>query len=214
MARKPKYATGDNTIDRWREQLRYDAAFAQEALIKQGHIVPMFVVHTRDDGPNVVIAVPWKDDSDKTVALMTVKALCVAHDAVAISQIVEAWMRAAMPGEREADYQNLPPSKAENRREIVMCTVCWRDDATGARRGIHDMREIVRRANGRPSGLAPLDRAVAGAVEPSEGSLEDRMVELLPETRPTPQERAKAREVVEMIEAMGGLSVTEMPRRQ
>lgn len=207
MARKPKYAAGDNTIERWREQLRYDAAFASKALVEQGEIIPMFVVHARDDGPNVVVATPWKDDADKDIAVLAVKAVCVAHDAVALSQIVEAWMRAPAPGEDASNY--LPPSKAENRREVVMCTVAWRDDATGERRELHDIREIERRANGKPSGLKP----GSGGTESGAGDIAGRMIEILPERRPTPEEQAKAREAIEMIEAMGGLSMTEMPRK-
>lgn len=148
---KPNDARGDAA-----KQLRFDIAFAEKTLLKRGHLGVMFVVHTKDK--KHIIATPWQDDDEKAAYLEMVRAYCIAHDAEALSYIGEAWARymEQAPNETAAEFDSrvhaVRPRDAEDRREVVMVIILFRDDA-GQRQMMSESREIERRANGKPSGL-------------------------------------------------------------
>lgn len=68
-----------------------------------------------------------------------------------------------------------------------MVHLAYRDAATGERRVISQSREIERRANGKPSGLAPY------RTSEDFDQLSGPLVEILPERPPTEMERAMAK---------------------
>lgn len=182
MAHKPNSARGD-----WAKQVRFDMAFAERTLLKQGDVRRMFVIHAKD----ALHAIPWNGADEKKEMLKFVRAYCIALDAEAVSFISEAWVRSVMRahGESEAEYQErvdaVPPSEAEDRREVVLCIVMYRE--AGERHVLSEAREIQRRANGKPDGLTPyrtLDtlEAVGGDV-----------IDVFPRQAPTEEMRAMAR---------------------
>jgi hypothetical protein len=169
MAHKPNSARGD-----WEKQVRFDMAFAERMLLKQGDVGRMFVMHAKD--AQHVMAAPWKGNDEKARILTMVRAYCIAYDAEALSFISEAWIRHLdrAPGETEAEFRArsnaIRPSEAEDRREVVMVVIMYRD-AAGERQIVSDTREITRRDNGKPDGLTPyrmnegMDMLSGGIIE-------------------------------------------------
>ena len=100
------------------------------------------------------------------------------------------------PGEHDARAFAVPPSEAEDRIEIVMAELIYRDDATGERRSLADAREIVRDAKGKPVGFRD------NALDP-DAQGEGRWVDVLTPDRPTAEERARAAAVIEALGEMG-----------
>ena len=174
MTTKPKSAHGD-----WAKQLRFDMAFAEKALCASGSLTAMFIVHTRGGGVQLLVT-PWEDDDEeKRRCCELVRLWCIAHDAHALTFISEVRMR----------------RDAEDRVEAVMVAITWRDDA-GERQTLFEAREITRRANGKPDGLAPMttDKDYTG--------LGGRMVEVLPDWAPSPLEQASARASLSRLAAL------------
>lgn len=194
MSRKPKTAPrGD-----WAKQLRFDMAFAEKVLLDRGEVSAMFIVHTKN-GVHALVT-PWKDDDEKAQCRRIVQLYCVAHDAVALTFITEAWVRsmAKAHGETDAEFDDrvsaVRPSQAEDRREVVMVVIAYRD-AAGERKVLFESREIQRRANGKPCGLVSFRE-----IEMNDGNLEGRMVDVLPEQPPDALQRSAAHM---LLKAMG-----------
>ena len=173
MTVKPKSARGD-----WAKQLRFDMAFAEKSLCARGSVTAMFIVHTKGGGVQLLVT-PWEDDEEKRRCCELVRLWCIAHDAHALTFISEVWMR----------------RDAEDRVEAVMVAITWRDDA-GERQTLFEAREITRRANGKPDGLAPIttDKDYTGPG--------GRMVEVLPDWAPSPLEQATARALLSRLGAL------------
>jgi hypothetical protein len=188
MTARPNSAKGD-----WIKQLRFDMAFAERTLLEQGEVSAMFVVHTKD--AKHVIGAPARDDAEKRVMLAMVRAYCIALDAQALTFVSEAWLRSVQraPNETEREFQArtnaVRPREAEDRVEVVMVVLAFRDGA-GERQIVSDTKEIERRANGKPSGLKPYQ--VGGQARGWSG----RMVDIFPEEAPTEVERLAARAVL------------------
>ena len=138
----------------------------------------MFIVHTKGGGVQLLVT-PWEDDEENRRCFELVRLWCIAHDAHALTFISEAWMR----------------RDAEDRVEAVMVAITWRD-AAGERQTLFEAREITRRANGKPDGLAPMttDKDYTG--------LGGRMVEVLPDWAPSPLEQAAARTSLSRLAAL------------
>ena len=195
MTTKPKSARGD-----WAKQLRFDMAFAEKALCAKGSVTAMFIVHTKGSGAHVLVT-PWADDEEKRRCRELVRLWCIAHDAHALTFISEVWMRRMQrhPRETEAEFEArqhaVQPRDAEDRTEAVMVAITWRDDA-GERQTLFEAREITRRANGKPDGLAPMttDKDYTG--------LGGRMVEVFPEWAPSALEQAAARALLSRLGAL------------
>ena len=95
-------------------------------------------------------------------------------------------------GETTAEHDEraygVAPSQAEDRIEVIIAETVWRDD-DGARRTLHESREIVRDATGKPSehrSRRPEHRARRRAW-----SSTGRWVEVLTPERPTAEDSAK-----------------------
>ncbi len=193
MSKKPNRAKpGD-----WPAQHRYDYEFARSMILDQGEVAPMFVIHGADR--TVVMLARWRTDDDKDRFVMAVRAVAVAEDAQCISFISEAWVRdvAPTPGETRDEAMRrahqVPPSQAEDRKEIALVITEYRDRAGEiCRRGTAG--EIVRRyGDGKPSAVSKLDWKA--------DAMEGRFVGLVPPLRPTAEQRESMRAV---IEHMGG----------
>ncbi len=205
MPRKPNRAPA--SIDRWSRQVQHDLRFARKTLIDQGEITNMFVIHPHGDDPAMVIAVPWHDDESKIKCLNMVKLMCIAHDAEALSHIGEGWIRnmTQRANETEAEMRErataIRPSQSEDRLEVVTVTITWLDETTGERRSLARWREIERRSNsGKPVGLKLIDGV---KDEETAFTIEGLITETLPNRRPLPEEKLRAKTILDALAAKG-----------
>jgi hypothetical protein len=197
MSHKPKSAQHNGRTD-WEKQLRFDMAYAEKVLLDHGELSAMFVVHTED--ARHVLLTPWKDDHEKAMCRQAARLWCIAHDAIALTFITEAWILSLTRahGETDAEFEArkdaVMPRDAEDRIEVVMVVIAYRD-AAGERQTLFESREIERRANGKPGGLK------AFASNKSYEGLTGRMVDVLPEQAPSAVEQAAARALLERMQA-------------
>lgn len=162
-------------------QFRFDLEYAKRVLMERGEVMPMFVVHGDD---TVVMLTPWHDDREKDHYRNLVRLMGVAEDASGITFIGEVWMRSVSrrDGETEQEFDKrskmLPPSQAEDRIEAILIYTQHRD-RDGSRINRSRLLEILRGANGKPSGTRDLAHD-----------------ELLLPSPPLPEHRAMAKELV------------------
>jgi len=186
---KPKTARGD-----WQKQLRFDMQFAEKTLIKQGNVNAMYIVHTKDTIH--AIPTPWRDDEEKAAYLDMVRVYAIAHEAIAVVYVGEAWIRHMVRAhnESQAEFDTrvhaVLPRHAEDRREVVSIHIAYYDDA-GERKIISDTKEIDRRADGKAVGLKPYRDDYSGWDVVS-----GAIVEVLPETVPSEAERFAAQAIL------------------
>jgi hypothetical protein len=178
----------------WNKMLLTNMEFAEERLKESGEIGAMAILHCPDNVVNV-IAMDMTSDAMKQRSMKLVRLLAVAHDAEAVAMLGEMWMRAMSPydGESEAAYQArvtaVRPRDAEDRREVVMANLYYRDDA-GAVVELSQTREILRDWDGKPTGLAPADDV---EVLFSEGDLTN----VMPPEKPTAEQVRYARQLLD-----------------
>jgi hypothetical protein len=190
------------SLSDWVKQVRFDMTFAEKTLMKDGDVGRMFVVHTKGEAKHV-IAAPWRNDDEKAALIDMVRTYCIAYDAAALSFISEAWVRylKQAPGETDDEFearQNAVRVRdAEDRREVVMVMTMYRDGA-GERHIVSDTREIQRRRDGKPSGLAPyrLNRGM--------DVLGGDIVEAFPEFTPSPAQRHAAQMMLHLAKMHEG----------
>ena len=192
---KPKQARGPA---RWTKQLRFDIEFAKRMVLEQGSCATILVVYPRGRASLVIRP---SADLGKDTSARFLRILCTAIDAEAFAWISEAWMRRISQrfGETRDDVvaraYAVPPSEAEDRFEVVMAELIYRDD-DGQRRCMADVREILRDATGKPVGFRD------GVLDPLARS-EGRWVEVLTAEPPTAEERARAAAAIEELGEMG-----------
>jgi hypothetical protein len=199
MIIKPKSAHGD-----WSKQLRLDMMFAEKCLLDGGQVPAMFIVHT-PTGQHVILT-PWQGSDEKATYQQLIRLHCIAHGATALTMLSEVWVRRVMRRdcETEMEYQTrieaYPPSEASDRTEAVFVMICWREH--NERKVLFESREITRRANGKPEGLAP----ITWGGDESYDELGGTMTEILPDRVATPDEVAAARSILSRYEVQ-----SEMP---
>jgi hypothetical protein len=199
MMIKPKSAHGD-----WSKQLRLDMMFAEKCLLDGGQVPAMFIVHTPT--AQHLIPTPWQNSDEKATYQQLVRLMCVAYGATALTAITEVWVRRVMRHDRETDaeyharIEAYPPSEAHDRTEAVFVMICWREQ--NERKVLFESREITRRANGKPEGLAP----ITWGGDESYDELGGTMTEILPDRVATPDEVAAARSILSRYEVQ-----SEMP---
>jgi hypothetical protein len=201
MATKPKRARSSTGGVNWSAQLESDLKYAEEALIREGQVIPTFVLHTKARA--LVIVCPWDDETQKHHTYLLVELMCIVEDAIGLTFLGESWMTDApniRPGETQAEFdgriQSVIPETDEGRREIVMVQTSYRDRG-GAKMAMYKAREIVRGADGQPTGLIPLPQLLdpPGAMTHVSG----RVYDILPDEPPTPEERQAARAKLLML---------------
>lgn len=181
---------------RWHAQLHRNLEFAESYLKNHESLVPRFIIHCDKDA---VVLTPWQNDDEKDRYLMIVKLMAIAHDAEAVTHLSEAWQRVVyrQHGESAADYEQrateIRPSQVENRIEVVICTITYRDD-DGDQKSAAISREIERSADGKVSGLT----VIKGQEEP-DYSTTGRMVEVLPPRGYSPEIRAAAKQTLDVL---------------
>jgi len=137
----------------WTELHHADVEFARKVLLGQGAVIPMFIVHAGTK--TLAVVSQWRDDDEKRQAFLLVALLAAREGAEAIGFISEAWIRQVdhAPRETEAEFaarvKAVPPSEAEDRQEVVMCAMQYRDPVAG-KRSLMTSLDIVRDATGKP----------------------------------------------------------------
>jgi hypothetical protein len=119
---------------------KLDCEFAAKALRTQGSLATMFVI--RGHGGEVIpmmFADGTKEDCYRMVQLAA-----IAHDAEAVSNISEAWTLPAGPRPPE-----VLPADSERRIEVIAVQIVTLEEA------LCSMREIIRDAEGKFTGLGP-----------------------------------------------------------
>lgn len=144
----------------WRIWLDNDLTFATERLTETGSCPTMFVIH-RKDGSLLIVGTPFTSPEQKHDVRNFLRLACIAYDAVAVTFISEAWVRMLnqRSGEGDAAFRTradaIAPSQAEDRREVVSVMLTYRDEGECCQT-VGAMREIVRDAAGKPSGVVAL----------------------------------------------------------
>jgi hypothetical protein len=200
--RKPNVARGRDGRHDWAKQMRFDMEYAKDCLLRTGQVRPMFVIHS----PVGLIPV-MTDMGDKPNIRRIVALMCIAHDAIGLVFIGEAWMVETnqpddkqRPGESLGEWEERigVPSESDRRVEIVTVQSAFYDDATGDRSGLIEMRVIERGDDGKPSGLGRVIGHKHGA-DPNE-QIKGPTFTILPERRSaTPQQRELAKQALEML---------------
>jgi hypothetical protein len=179
-------------LDRWAKQLAFDKAFAADRLVKDGELVPLFVLHKQQ--PNTIMTpllTPFRDPEQKRQVHQFIAAALIAHDCVGFSYLSECWLRALPPGEdpraamRRVEREGPMPSVAEDRQEVLMITIVYRDDAD-ERMSIGAMGDIIRDAKGKVSHIQWDDDFENGEL------LDGAVLEIMGEDAPTPSHRSIA----------------------
>jgi hypothetical protein len=164
-----------------------DCEFASTALIRHGELAPMFVVRGRDGS-----VVPILAAGERETAYTLARIVCVAHDAIAISMIAEAWTAT----EQRDQPTFVPVNKREDRKEVVSVAMVMSEPK---RCQFTSLREIVRDWNGRITGVGP-------ELLPGDAEGEGPLFDLLPTHRPGKLEREVAQELINQATKNGLLS--------
>jgi hypothetical protein len=150
---------------------------------------------------------PAYHDSD--VRGVGVGQISIAESAIGLTSMAEGWfVEAAVRrvGESEAEFderlRSMHPDTSELRREVVICQSSYYD-RTGRKVGLMKTREIVRGADGKPTGLATLP-GLGDAVAQHNG----RIHRLFPDAPPNHEDRAAAQAFLRQLNTrtarMGG----------
>ena len=196
------------TATDWQAQLQRDAEFARYALLKQGSLSPMFILHC--PGEIRVVGAGWENDSEKRRARQMVGLMALAVNASAISFISEAWSRRVDRRHRETDAEHqaridaVRPAEAEDRVEVLIVSLTYRD--ADGRHSFATTMDMVRDASG--TLVDVVDRGDLG-----EGEFGGSMTELLCPVETTPDIRTKAQELIDAFCEANGIALdTEVLR--
>ena len=169
----------------------HDLEHARTTLLQDGHVAPLFAVSTATEV--VPLLADFRTEDSKRASLMAARLLCIAEDAWMAMQRLEAWIVVGQPED------GVPPSQSERRKEVVLVSLAGRVGGRVTR--LSSVREILRGADGRPTGLAELD--LPG--QQGGGDLGGMAYEILPPVAPTPEQRSMARAALERLGAPGAV---------
>jgi hypothetical protein len=180
-------------MDKWQRLIETDMNFALARLKDRGELAPMATIHDHNNGVHLV-ALSVGEDEKTRLSMRLVRLMAVACDAEAVSTLGEMWARFMQPyhGESREEYEArvvaVRPREAEDRREVVMSCVYYRD-AQGRPCEASQSRDIIRGPDGKVIGLGP---APDYDVMQSEG----QMTHLLPERRPNREQMLYAKQLL------------------
>lgn len=180
------------TMKALRARFEADLHHAETAILKDGHLAPMFAV-TPTDGPPLPVVADFGSPEAKHACLTAVRLLCIATNAVTAMYMGEAWMVA---GELPA---GVSPGQSERRVEVVMVSLEGRIGREVKR--LARVREILRGLDGKPSGLRPL--ALPGVTAKTQVDVDGPMARMLPPRQPGREQRVIARAMVEHMGLLG-----------
>ena len=167
------------TMNEFRARFLQEVRQAEETLMGDGHISPLFVLMT---GRAVIPLVPdFADQDSKAASLTAVRLLCIAEDPGMVMHRCESWL---VMGDLS---DGVTPGQSDGRIEVVIVILCGR---IGRKlRKLSSVREIVRGPDGRATGLADI-RLPGG---PGVADLGGPMADVMPHNPPTAEHRLVAR---------------------
>ena len=181
------------------KQIRLDFEYAKRCLIADGNVLPVFVVHT----PSMVIPIGWSgeayNDEGKVSHRKFARLMAIAHNAHAIAYIGEAWVATSLPDEKNPEFPRVRPRDREDRREVIIAQLMWRDQETGERWSTLAQAEIVRNEKGDPTRVKDEE-----FTDPA-NTIMGNFAEILPEDEPTPAEQETAKMMLDWIQKAGGV---------
>jgi hypothetical protein len=181
--------------EKWRAELKRNEKFAAETMKKAGGVANMFIIYPRNAGP-IPFLTGWSSAEERELSMRMVNLACMAHDAIALGHVSEAWVRMVdrRGKETEAEWQArvnaVRPSQAEDRIEALICTIVWFDGAE--RQSLMTTQRIVRDEQDKFLSLADREesRNNTGAI-----------TEVLPTQSLTPAARKEAKDILDMVAA-------------
>jgi hypothetical protein len=174
----------------WRAWAHADRELGRSQLLQHGAIPSaMFRLHTRK-GQLLAYTVQFVAPQQKALAYRFLRLACIAHEAVAVSFLAEAWM---VDGDSA-----VAPSESERRREILSVLLSYRDHANIL--GYSCMDELLRDAEGKICGFDTL------TDEPTNTS-QGELANLLEAVMPTPD---RAEFALATLNAMGPLIARDL----
>ncbi len=177
------------TMKALRTLFSHDVRHAESVLLQDGHLAPMFAA-TSGDGRLLPVMADFGSPEAKEACITAVRLLCIAKDAMMAVHMAEAWLVVGdlAPG--------VSPGQSDRRVEAVLVSIDGR--IGGGVKRLSSVREILRGADGRPTGLHPL--TLPGGTRRSQVDLGGPMSELLPPRLPTRERRLVARVALERME--------------
>lgn len=169
----------------------HDLAHAEKTLLADGHLAPLFII-IGADGRSTVVPAIFSDQETKAHFFNLARLTAIAEDAEAVLIRTEAW---AVVGDDLA--VGLSPSQSDRRIEVVSVAAT----ARYGKKVIHrlSMREILRADDGQPVGLREVS-----VPEGGDEAIRGEMFDLLPPRRPSRDERAMAKTLLEVMKERAG----------
>jgi hypothetical protein len=169
---------------------------AARVLVEQGNAVMTFMIHSSDG--IAIVGVPDFDDAARDRLPMLLRLLCIAHDAIAVGHVTEAYAARMhrQEGESEAAFRTrceaVRPSERPERIEVLIATMQWRTP-TGLRQATK-VGEVTRNARAEPVAV------VAREEDSQADSLTQSLwLDLLAPTAASENDRAMAQIALEML---------------
>ena len=169
--------------------------YAEFCLRGSGSMPPtLFLIGV--DGPMIFMPASMADTSDKDDFAATARLVCIAHAASACVLALEAWMKAAKPGEKLDTTE--PPSEAIDRQEVI---VLMGENRSGQQQ---QFLPIIRSDNGKFFNLGESET-------PLMDKMEGRFAQILSRKVPDPEMQTLAKTMLHVK----GAKTTRlgMPRR-
>lgn len=183
-----------------KKQMRFDFEYAKQMIVQDNGLMPMFVVHSKQGTIPIGFGGKAEYEGEAKVGHRRIAVLMgIAFNAVAIAYVGEAWIATSLPDEPEPEYPRVRPKDREDRKEVIITQMMWRDQETGERKAALAQAEIVRNAKGVCTGVKDEE-----FTEPTD-KIVGNFSELLLEREPTIAEQEIAQKI---LAAMG----TELPR--
>ncbi|MBS7792459.1 hypothetical protein KTR66_20875 [Roseococcus sp. SDR] len=172
---------------------KHDLAHAEKTLIKDGHVSPLFII-VGADGTTRLLPASFVDDETKAKFMDLARLTAISVDAEMVLLRAESWVVLGQLPE------GVSPSQSDRRVEVMSVA----GSARVAKRIVHraSLREIVRGADARPTGLKDI------ALPKGKVDTAGPMFELLPPKRPDAGQQALAAAMVQVMQERAGLPLS------
>lgn len=156
--------------------------YAEYCMRNSGRMPPtLFLIGP--DGPMMFMPESVADASAKDDFATNARLMCIAHAATAVVMALEAWMKAAKPGETLDTTE--PPSEAFDRQEVIVLM----GESTGGQK--QKFLPIIRSDNGKFFGFGEPNA-------PGFDKMEGRFAQILPSKVPDAQTRLVAQAMLKV----------------
>jgi hypothetical protein len=187
------------------KQTRFDFEYAKRCILQDNTVMPLFIVHA----PDIVVPIGFSgggnyDGKGKEGHRIMTRLVCIAHNAYAVAYIGEAWIATSLPGEPDPEFPRVPPRDREDKREVIIVNMMWRNDDTGERLSYMAQGEIVRNDKGK---CIRVDKEEFS--EPTT-MLVGNFAEILPPRPTTEEERQAALQLLERYMEQGAVRKTDL----